>query len=540
MFCVYFGAFLINSAFADTIVDLPDGKVRGYEITTNENNRLVAFLGIPYASPPLGNLRFQTPTPPNPWEGIREANQTGAACIATAHFPGDPEPREENEDCLYINVYTPAHKIAEKLPVLFWIYGGGFVGGFSDYSFYAPDYLIQEDVIVVTFNYRLGIFGFMSTGDTEILGNAGLKDQLFALNWTKGNIGSFGGDPDKITIFGQSAGGGSVGFHLTNKKSAGLFRAAICQSGCSLMGMSAFSNPTAYEVAKAIDNSISDKNSTREIREFLQSQPVEVLSSLNQNSGIGSGITMEVEDKDAYITELNFPLVQSGNINRLPLMIGTTSEESLGSFSSLQVARDKGVDMDSDVTSLIPNDLVPLPGSNLTEIGYLIKEAYVGKGGKFADNPNQVVEFSSDGFVRPTLKQAELQSNYTPVYMYQFSFYGTKSENRTIIPGAGKVAHADELAYLFKISTFPITTDADLLTRQRMVRLWANFAKTLNPTPDQSDPILNITWPQVNPNDIRYLDIDTSLTVKPNRKVKEYAMWNRVFYKYGTQPFIGF
>ncbi|XP_060519152.1 uncharacterized protein LOC132697613 [Cylas formicarius] len=162
--------------------------------------------------------------------------------------------------------------------------------------------------------------------DTEILGNAGLKDQLFALNWTKGNIGSFGGDPDKITIFGQSAGGGSVGFHLTNKKSA----------------------------------------------------------------------------------------------------------------------------------------------------------------------------------------------------------------------GAGKVAHADELAYLFKISTFPITTDADLLTRQRMVRLWANFAKTLNPTPDQSDPILNITWPQVNPNDIRYLDIDTGLTVKPNRKVKEYAMWNRVFYKYGTQPFTGF
>ncbi|XP_060522406.1 acetylcholinesterase-like [Cylas formicarius] len=292
---------------------------------------------------------------------------------------------------------------------MIWMYGGGFTTGCALESVFGPQSLTNEGVIVVTFNYRLGLYGFLSTNDSVILGNAGLKDQLLAMKWTQKNIEFFGGDPEKVTIFGESAGGVSVGAHVANKKSAGLYRAAICQSGCSLAILPSViqSDPrqTAYDIAKSINPFVSEATTTEEIRDFLQSLPADIL----------------------------------------------------------------------DIA--------------------------------FNANP-------------------------------QFSYSGTVG-NATV-EGTGKVGHGEDVRYLFDRTEFSLTTEEEFLTKSRMTRLWTNFAKTLNPTPDEIDPLLNVTWPQVSGLNIPYLGIDETLEVKPGKKVKEMEMWNDVFYTYGQQPFSGF
>ncbi|XP_060517183.1 pyrethroid hydrolase Ces2a-like [Cylas formicarius] len=528
------GLLFISIVSSDILVDLPDGTIRGTE-TNVGNSTMYAYLGIPFAAPPLGKLRFQAPVQNDPWDGILDATKSRSCCLPMGLVF---QSSTQNEDCLYLNIYTPPRNV-KKLPVMFWIYGGGFVMGCATDSEFNPIHLVNEDVIVVTSNYRLGLFGFLSTNDSVILGNAGLKDQLLALKWTQQNIALFGGDPDKVTIFGESAGGVSVGAHIANKKSAGLYRAAICQSGCSLASFpdSYQSDPkqVAYDIAKSLNSSISQDS--EEIRDFLQSQSVTVLA-LAFFANPQTGLVTEVEDENAYNTELHFGSIESGNFNQVPVIIGTNSAETIIlAFSTLEIEM-LAFAFDVLSTLVLPSNLKYLPGTNLVDVSNLIKQAYTNQ--SFALDLASFIEFTSDTlFVRSSLKQAELQSNYSTVYFYQFSYSGSGSSFHIKVEGTGTVGHAEELFYIFEAPIYPLTTDEELLTRRRMVRLWTNFAKTLNPTSDKSDPLLNVTWPQVSGSNIPYLDIGATLEVKPGKKEKQMAMWNEVFYAYGEQPFAG-
>ncbi|XP_060524433.1 juvenile hormone esterase-like [Cylas formicarius] len=531
---------ILSPVVSDLIVNLPDGSIEGHQMLSSENKSFYAFHGIPYASPPVGELRFQPPIPPQPWSGIRNASEEGASCFFLIDY--FPDGRPIREDCLFINVYTPSWNISEQLPVMFWIHGGGFVTGSGSYKYYGPDYLLEENVIVVTFNYRLGPFGFLSTGDKAILGNVGLKDQLLALKWTKTNIALFGGDPEKITIFGESAGGMSIGLHLLSQKSSGLFRAAICHSGCSLsVTYQLEAKSFIYQLAQVLDNNISENNTTEHIRDFLLKQSAEDLNDASAYVDVHGFVpTLEIDDEEAFISDPNYELLVSGRFNQVPLILGTNSEESLSFLTSLENAKSAAQTFDEDSTELIPTTWNLLPDSNRTFVGELIRNAYVGNNGSFLVNLAKTLEYSTDNiFRRATIKQAELASNYTSVYMYQFSFYGTKSLPNYKVEGAGKVAHFDELAYLFKMEPYPIGTDADLLTRRRFTKLWTNFAKTLNPTPDESELLQNITWPKVTADNIQYLDIDESLVAKsPN--MGEFTTWSKIYDTYEAHPLIVF
>ncbi len=209
------------------------GIVRGVKSEQSENTR---FLGIPFAKPPVGELRFAPPVQPDAWEGERLCDSFSFDCIQQNRGPGPAE--NISEDCLYLNVFTPADGEEEKRPVLFWIYGGGFSGGRASNPEFDGEAINQEGAILVTFNYRCGALGFFALPELDAKHggskNLGILDQVMALKWVKENIAAFGGDPEKIMIFGQSAGGISTRMMLTSPIAKGMFSRAVVQSGGGL------------------------------------------------------------------------------------------------------------------------------------------------------------------------------------------------------------------------------------------------------------------------------------------------------------------
>ncbi|CAG7725377.1 unnamed protein product, partial [Allacma fusca] len=223
--------FIVNYRQYSDLVETANGKVRGFLSKSRAGRIFTEFRGIPYARPPLGELRFQSPQPIDNWTDVYTADKGGIECIQieiafTFRIVGQ-------EDCLYLNVFTPKilqdNDFEPLLPVIVFIHGGGFISGST--KDYGGNYFMDEDVIVVTINYRLGALGFLNTGDGSARGNMGLKDQQLALRWVQQNIKQFGGDPNKVNLMGESAGAASVHLHLLSSKSRGLFQKATMLSG---------------------------------------------------------------------------------------------------------------------------------------------------------------------------------------------------------------------------------------------------------------------------------------------------------------------
>src|SRR4051812_29303330 len=213
-------------------VKVEDGLLKG-----RVEDGLIVFRGIPFAAPPVGDLRWRPPQPAMKWSGVRSAGEFGRACMqSNAAIENLPAP---NEDCLYLNVWTPATRATEKLPVLVWIHGGGFVAGTPAEKLYHAEWLAKKGVVVVSVSYRLGVFGFLAhpelTAESKkhVSGNYGLLDMIAGLRWVQRNVSVFGGDPTRVTIHGESAGSAAVSMLCGSPIAKGLFRGAIAESGAS-------------------------------------------------------------------------------------------------------------------------------------------------------------------------------------------------------------------------------------------------------------------------------------------------------------------
>ena len=216
--------FAATSPF-ETVVKIDSGLVSG------SGTSVRSYKGIPFAAPPVGDLRWKPPQPVKPWKGIRVSKSFPTNCPQFQLLPG-----AQSEDCLGLNVWTPAHSASEKLPVMVWIHGGGFVIGASSQSAYDGEPLTAQGVVVVSLNYRLGIFGFLAHPELGkesprgVSGNYGLLDMVAGLEWVKRNIAAFGGDPNNVTIFGESAGGTAVCLLMVMPQAQGLFQKVIAES----------------------------------------------------------------------------------------------------------------------------------------------------------------------------------------------------------------------------------------------------------------------------------------------------------------------
>jgi para-nitrobenzyl esterase len=307
------------------------GKVHGKAINQGKVN---AWLGLPYAAPPVGDLRWKAPQPAAKFSGERDATKYAAHCAQNHVF--DDMVFQDNgasEDCLYLNVYAPAALPAGgKLPVMFWIHGGGFSGGGSDEPRHNGDFLPLKGVVLVTINYRLGVFGFLATEDLAkeaggASGNYGLLDMIAALNWVKTNIGQFGGDPGNVTIFGESAGSFAVSTLMASPLAQGLFQKAIGESGGAVAGSTLAYDPLAVREAKD-----AKWVSTLNVKSLAELRALPTQTILDATKKPGVGFPPDIDGK--VLTQPVGETYAAGKQSHVPLMAGWNSDE--GSFMAMR------------------------------------------------------------------------------------------------------------------------------------------------------------------------------------------------------------
>ena len=262
----YFVRFDPTAPPLGEVVETAYGKVRGAFADGTQDGAVLAYKGIPFAAPPVGDLRWKPPAPPTPWEGERDATEFGASChqapAADEGFYAQPE-LTESEDCLFLNIWAPADRVDAGSPVMVWIYGGGFMVGSSSLPLYDGEALARAGVVVVTVNYRLGLLGFFAhpalsaESPNGASGNQGLYDQVAALEWVRDNIAAFGGDPANVTIFGESAGSISVCYLAATPLADGLFQKAIGQSGGCFARHASLTSTEGVVVDGAVPNQLA-------------------------------------------------------------------------------------------------------------------------------------------------------------------------------------------------------------------------------------------------------------------------------------------
>lgn len=376
---------IINSS--DLIVSTPNGDLRG-----ENRDYFIAFEGIPYAEPPTNDNRFEpTKILSKKWNGILEANKPGPNCMQWDHFVKDDDKTKGEEDCLYLNVYTKNLKTNQKFPVIIFIHGGGFTFGAGD--FYQPNLIVKKSVVLITFNYRVGPLGFLSTEDGSISGNMGLKDQSMALKWVKENIQYFGGDSNRITLTGNSAGGASVHLHYMSEMSKGLFYRGFSQSGCALMPWVITEN--SLEKAKQIAANLNcTTDSTIEIKNCLKSKPAKlIVDSVKQfqpwlfNPFTPFGPVVEYQTENPFLSQTPLSCLVEGKFQQIPWI--TSSVVAEGLYPAGQFLKTEYLQQLEENWNEISPFLLDFNGtvvkSKQAEISEKIKEFYL-KGNPITEN----------------------------------------------------------------------------------------------------------------------------------------------------------
>jgi para-nitrobenzyl esterase len=429
------------------------------------------YKGIPFAAPPLGDLRWRAPQPPVAWTGVRNADKFAPACMQVPIVSKDlgMDPVTTNEDCLYLNVWTPAKSANEKLAVLVWIYGGGFTIGGTSMSLYDGMNFAKKGVILVSVAYRLGAFGFMAHPELTReqgghSGNYGLLDQIAGLQWVKRNIAAFGGDPRRVTIFGESAGGISVSMLSASPLAKGLFRGAISESGGNFgperqTGSEGGENMDSLARAEKNGTALLAKLGAASVADARKRSAEEIL----KNSPPGLGTAWPIFDGYVLLGD-QYKLYEKGRYNDTAVLIGTNSDEG-ALFVPFVKADAYQKTIRAGYGEYTDKILAAYPGGTDAEALRSSRDM-----------------FRDATFAWPTWTWARLQSKTGKgkVYVYYFS-------HRPPYPDAPQykgwgAAHAGEIAYVFGnfSATMPAAT-TDRTVSEEISSYWVNFAKKGDP-----------------------------------------------------------
>jgi para-nitrobenzyl esterase len=499
-----FLASLIANAQTPAPVKVEQGLLQG-----KTENGLMVFKGIPFATPPVGDLRWRAPQPAPSWKGIKNAS-----AFAPGPIQGGTPPSGKSEDCLYLNIWSPAKSSSEKIPVLIWIYGGGFSAGSTSEPVYSGEALAKKGVVLVSIAYRVGPLGYLAHPELSAenpqhaSGNYGLLDIIAGLKWVQKNIHAFGGDANKVTIFGESAGGIAVSMLCASPLAKGLFHGAISQSGGSFGPSRHVTYPgenlKTLKGAEEAGRQYAEKAGASSIAELRK----KVADSLPSGWGVGSGWPII----DGYvIPDDQYKLYEAGKYNDTPILVGYNSDEGL-SFTRTK-----------DPKEFIAG----------------VRQRY----GKFADDllkaypvgdttiPKTARDLARDAaFGWHTWSWARLQAKTgkSKVYSYYFDQHPEYPKDS---PRYGQGSpHGQDVAFVFQHldKNNPETSASDLAISEAMGEYWTNFAKRGDPNgkgvpewPTFSDTNPNVMYfsqkPKVGP-----VPSDESLRV-----LNAYFKWRR-------------
>ncbi|CAI9175397.1 unnamed protein product [Rangifer tarandus platyrhynchus] len=602
--CLLHAAHVLSQKLddADPLVTTNFGKIRGIKKELNNEilGPVIQFLGVPYAAPPTGEHRFQPPEPPSPWSDIRNATQFAPVCpqnIIDGRLPEVMLPvwftnnldvvssyvQDQSEDCLYLNIYVPtedvkriskecARKPGKKIcrkggpltkkqtddlgdndgaededirdsggpkPVMVYIHGGSYMEGTG--NLYDGSVLASYgNVIVITVNYRLGVLGFLSTGDQAAKGNYGLLDLIQALRWTSENIGFFGGDPLRITVFGSGAGGSCVNLLTLSHYSEGLFQRAIAQSGTALSSWAVSFQPAKYArmLATKVGCNVSD---TVELVECLQKKPYKELvdqdiQPARYHIAFGPVIDGDVIPDDPQI------LMEQGEFLNYDIMLGVNQGEGLKFVENI-VDSDDGIsasDFDFAVSNFVDNLYGYPEGKDV--LRETIKFMYT----DWADRHNPETRrktllalFTDHQWVAPAVATADLHSNFgSPTYFYAFYHHCQTDQ----VPAWADAAHGDEVPYVLGIpmigptELFPCNfSKNDVMLSAVVMTYWTNFAKTGDPNqPVPQDTKFihtkpnrfeEVAWTRYSQKDQLYLHIGLKPRVKEHYRANKVNLW---------------
>ena len=475
-------------ARGDLSVKLDQGLLHGIAGT---RPGVRAYLGVPFAAPPVGDLRWKPPQPAASWQGVREAGEYSHACWQTP-YPASAAIYQSklpplSEDCLYLNVWTPAHSDKDALPVMVWIHGGGFTRGSANLSSYAGDVLAAKGAVVVTINYRLGVFGFFAhpalTAESahHASGNYALLDQLAALEWVKKNVAKFGGDPNRVTIFGESAGSWAVNILMASPLARGLFQRAIGESGGSFDAMETLADAEKKGLALADARGI-----TQDPLKSLRAIPAEELLAASHADTAQAFVDGWVLPRDVY------SIFAEGKQNDVPLVAGSNADE--GTTLAPQAALLK--------TGMFVAGAQQRYGASAAEFLKLYP----------ADTDEEAVQsfyaaFRDRvfGWQMRTWVRLQARTGHTPARLYYFT-------RRAPGPAAARLGafHALEIAYVFGNFAWPFPwEDADRQLSDAITSYWVNFARTGDPNASGLVP-----WPAYDPKRDELLELSEQIRVR--------------------------
>nr|AGI17577.1 esterase [Pyrrhocoris apterus] len=501
----------LMAACLSVTLDTRLGQIEGKEMKTKETGRTYySFTGVPYAKPPVGELRLRNPVPQGKWNGKLDATKIPKQCSQVMVFIYAL--RNETlgaEDCLYLNIFTPTTDAKKKLPVLIYIHGGGFRCGHTG-PVEGETNFMEEDVVLVTLQYRVGTLGFLSTEDAQIPGNFGLKDQAMALKWISENIDQYGGDPLSMTVFGESAGGASVHYQITSPLSRDLLKGAIALSGVTDCPWALAKPGEVKELTEKVATIVGCEYDER-LLECLQGLDVNKLTGVERNfmvwdfhPGVVFRPVIELPNEGAFLTEDPSKIKVTK-----PLIVGQVTGEGLLSTASL-LNQDESVivEFENNVDKYLGMLTNANPSSpKFSKFINRIKEKYLNDKSKTTVTQLEDM-FTEYYFSYPII--LTLKRHAGPMYAYIFEHRAEKS--LTDLQGSVKInsekpCHADELLSLFDWrNIFPDTKgrQEDKNVSKRLINYWINFAKYQNPTPKGSDVI----WSQYKKNN--YLIISTN------------------------------
>jgi para-nitrobenzyl esterase len=477
---------LCASAFAAS--SAPQVKTKSGIVEGKEMGKVHAFLGIPYSAPPVGDLRWKPPMPVKKWGGVRKATNFGAYCLQ-GNIYGDMDFRgaTSSEDCLFLNVWAPADPSKKKLPVMVWIYGGGFVAGSTSEGRQDGTHLAEQGVIVVSMNYRLGVFGFLvhpelaKESGRNSAGNYGLLDQLAALRWVHDNIAAFGGDPGNMTIFGESAGSFSVSAQMASPLAKGLFQKAIGESGAAFSSSGLSFDPLSVREKKDA-KTVSEKLGVSKLAE-LRALPAEKLLEVFGKPG-PDAFDFGPDIDGYFLPESVSAIFAAGKQNDVPLLAGWNHDE--GSF---EVAFSPQKPTAETMKANAQKDF----GDKADEFLRLYPidtDEHV---------QSSALDFASDQFISLSTWawiEAQSKTGKHPIYRYRFDLAPPASD-----PNAPKLGafHSAEIEYVFG----QLDTKAGISWRaedrqlsELMQKYWINFARGGDP----NGPSLP-TWPKYSSSD---------------------------------------